>query len=173
MCRYGGVPRTHASGGTPGRDYTSRMTTRRVISGAKASWLAKRWPGAVLVLALLALSVVSATSTLILQRQQAVAARDEVASEAADALRLTMQQTLVGLRGAGAIVGRRGSLDVAAFSSFGRGLGVQPGVSALALEQVVLDVERRSFERRSGLRSSIGNRLAPSSPVLVARPTSR
>ena len=131
------------------------MTRPRTESGQdRRSWLARRWPGAMLVGALVILAGVSGISTAILQRQQIAGSRDEVASTAADTLRSTMQQLLSGLRGAGAVVGPEGALDVAAFASFGRGLSVQPGVTALALEQVVTDGQRSVFERRSGLTIS-------------------
>jgi serine phosphatase RsbU (regulator of sigma subunit)/CHASE1-domain containing sensor protein/anti-sigma regulatory factor (Ser/Thr protein kinase) len=69
-----------------------------------------------------------------------------------------MQQTLSALGGAGAVVGSRRDLDRAAFDSLARGLSVQPGLSALALEQVVRGEDRAAFERRTGI--TIVDRLA-------------
>jgi serine phosphatase RsbU (regulator of sigma subunit)/anti-sigma regulatory factor (Ser/Thr protein kinase) len=69
-----------------------------------------------------------------------------------------MQQTLSALGGAGAVVGSRRDLDLAAFDSLARGLSVQPGLSALALEQAVRDEDRAAFERRTGI--TIVDRLA-------------
>jgi CHASE1-domain containing sensor protein/anti-sigma regulatory factor (Ser/Thr protein kinase)/GAF domain-containing protein len=114
------------------------------------SWLAKRWPSAVLVGSLMVLALVSAVSTANFQRQRSEASKAETATTASATLRSTMQQTLSALGGSGAVVGRRDELDLAAFSSFGRGLVIEPGVSTLALAQIVLPAERAAFERRTG-----------------------
>ena len=102
--------------------------------------------------ALATLAVASSISTAIFQRQEYQASRNEAATAAVETLRSTMRETLAGLRGAGAIVGSGGDLDLAAFASFARGLSVQPGLSALALEPVVHRDERRAFERQTGLQ---------------------
>ena len=116
----------------------------------RSSWLAKRWPSALLVASLIVLALVSAVSTAIFQRERDDSSKAEIATTTVGTLRSTMQQTLTALDGAGAVVGRRGDLDLAAFSSFGRGLSVEPGVSALALEEIVFSQERADFERRTG-----------------------
>ena len=116
----------------------------------RTSWLAKRWPSALLVASAIVLALVSAISTAIFQREQSDASKAEVASTAAATLRSRMQQTLAALGGSGAILGRGDELDRAAFSSFGRGLSVEPGVAALALEEIVQPDDRDSFERANG-----------------------
>jgi GAF domain-containing protein/anti-sigma regulatory factor (Ser/Thr protein kinase) len=111
-----------------------------------------RLPGALLVGALIALAIVSSVSSYVLRRNQVNDDRTETARVAAQTLSGVMQQTLAALRGAGAVVNEHGHLDEAAFASFGRGLQVQPGLSALALEASVNGPARREFERRRGFR---------------------
>ena len=131
------------AGQTPSARQASSLEKRR-------GWLAKGWPSALLVVSLIVLALVSAVSTAIFQREHDDASKAEIATTTVATLRSTMLQTLAALGGAGAVVGRRGDLDLAAFSSFGRGLAVEPGVSALALEEIVLPQERAAFERKSG-----------------------
>jgi serine phosphatase RsbU (regulator of sigma subunit)/CHASE1-domain containing sensor protein/anti-sigma regulatory factor (Ser/Thr protein kinase) len=111
-----------------------------------------RLVGALLVGALIALAIVSSVSSYVLRRNQVRDDRSETARIAAQTLSGVMQQTLAAMRGAGAVVKERGQLDPDAFASFGRGLQVQPGLSALALEATVSASERHDFERRRGFR---------------------
>jgi serine/threonine-protein kinase RsbW len=106
--------------------------------------------GALLVGALIVLAIVSSVSSYVLRRNQIRDDRAETARVAAQTLSGVMQQTLAAMRGAGAVVKERGKLDLAAFASFGRGLQVQPGLSALALETTVTESSRQDFERRRG-----------------------
>jgi serine/threonine-protein kinase RsbW len=112
--------------------------------------MTRRVPGALLVGALVALAIISSVSSYVFRRNQVQDDRRELAMIAAQTLSSVMQQTQAGLRGAGAIVTRDGELNEDAFRTFGRGLQVQPGLGALALEAVVPGDERRAFERAHG-----------------------
>jgi serine/threonine-protein kinase RsbW len=102
--------------------------------------------------ALVALTIVSSVSSYVVRRNQLDDDRAETARVAAQSLSGLMQQTLAAMRGAGAVVKEHGQLDEAAFASFGRGLQVQPGLSALALEATVNGPARKEFEHRRGFR---------------------
>ena len=121
-----------------------------MVERQRRSWLSRRWPGALLVGALIALTVAGAVPSAILRRQQIEDRRRETAVIAAETLSATTERLFTGLGGAGVVVGPRGRLDLPAFASFGRGLVVQPGVSAIALEGIVEHEDRADFERRHG-----------------------
>jgi serine phosphatase RsbU (regulator of sigma subunit)/CHASE1-domain containing sensor protein/anti-sigma regulatory factor (Ser/Thr protein kinase) len=158
------------------------MIGRDVGEGRGRPWLVRRWPSTLLVCALIVLAVVSSVSSALLRREQVEGQRREVADAAADSLASTVEQLLAGLRGAGAVVGRDGEVSVRRFSSFARGVRVQPGISALGLGTIVTDRDRRAFERATGLaivdRVELGEYVrAPHRaryyPVIAVTPSNR
>lgn len=111
---------------------------------------AKR-PLAVALVALIVLGSGALAAVVTLREQRSDERQGEaLAREARGNLNASLVRMIAGLRAAAGIVSPAGAVTPEAFQAYGRGILEQPGLAALALQEVVPHAERARFERQLG-----------------------